>query len=363
MTDWQPQVVEIVNVRKHPDADALEIATVLTDYPVIIKTGQYKAGDLAGYLQIDTIVPDVEAYHFLCPKAYEKYDDENGVMQQRQLGPKYPVGQVPEKYRILKAKRIRGTYSQGMLVDAPAGMNVGDSLVDALNLKKWEEPEEENLPGLKSRGANAAKPPEGWSMPHYDIDGIRKYVECLQPGEEIVLTEKVHGSNAGFSHDGEKLWVKSRNFYKKQDEDDMWWDVALRYDLATKLAQFPRMVFFGELYGANKGFRYDTVIDNGRLLTKIRFFDVWDTQRLRYLDYDDFTTMVKTVGLDLMPELYRGGWLGKDAMYPFAEGQSTLNPKHVREGWVLRTVKERYEPRLDSRMQVKLVGEGYNLQK
>jgi len=50
-------------------------------------------------------------------------------------------------------------------------------------------------------------------------------------------------------------------------------------------------------------------------------------------------------------------------MYPYAEGTSTLNPKHVREGWVLRTVKERYEPKLDSRMQVKLVGEGYNLKK
>ena len=214
MTDWNPQVVKIEQIRNHPDADSLDIAVVMGDYPVIVKRGDYKKDDLVGYIPIDSIVPDTDQFYFLCPKAYEKFEDEQGVMQQRQLGPKFPVGSVPEKYRIIKAKRIRGTYSQGMLVgyesclirDERPLLLEGDSIVDALGLKKWEEEEEENLPGLKkSRGANAAAPPQGWSMPHYDVDGIRKYVECLQPDEEIVLTEKIHGSNAGFSHDGEKL--------------------------------------------------------------------------------------------------------------------------------------------------------------
>ena len=110
MTDWLPQVVKIEKVEKHPDADALDVATVLGDYPVIVKRGEYKVGDIALYLPIDTIVPDIQTYYFLCPKAYEKYE-ENGETKQRQLGPKYPLGQVPEKYRILKAKKIRGIYS------------------------------------------------------------------------------------------------------------------------------------------------------------------------------------------------------------------------------------------------------------
>ena len=295
MTDWNPQVVKIEQVKHHPDADSLDIATVMGDYPVIVKRDEYKVDDLAGYLPIDTIVPDTDQFYFLCPKQYEKYEDQNGTLQQRQIGPKYPVGSVPEKYRIIKAKRIRGIYSQGMLVNIhsittsanPTVLSdaicnnpsaaLGLPIAEAMGLKKWEEEEEENLPGLKkTRGANAAAPPQGWSMPHYDIDGIRKYIECLQPDEEIVLTEKIHGSNAGFSHDGEKLWVKSRNFYKKQDEDDAWWDVALRLDFESKMAQFPGIVFFGELYGQVKGFRYDTLIESGRLMTKIRFFDAWD---------------------------------------------------------------------------------------
>lgn len=374
MSDWQPQVVRIEKVEKHPFADALDVVTVLGDYPVIAKLGEYKENDVAGYIPIDTIVPDTEQFHFLCPKNTEKYEEVEGneiVTKTRVIGPRFPVGSVPEKYRIIKAKKIRGTYSQGMLVPCPVGSEwlhplelVGAPIVDALGLKKWEEQEEENLPGLKkTRGTNAEKAPSGWAIPHYDIDGIRKYIACLQDGEEIVLTEKIHGSNAGFSHDGTRLWVKSRNFYKKQDEEDMWWDVALRYDLATKLAQQPGLVFFGEVYGQVKGFRYDTVIAEGRLMTRVRFFDVWDTKLMRYLSYQDRLNKLAELDLDSVPELYRGPWLGKEQMYPFAEGLTTLGGKHIREGWVLNTLIERYEPRLDSRMQVKLVGEGYNLQK
>lgn len=369
MSDWHPQVVTIEKVEKHPDADALDICTVLGDYPVISKRNEYRLGELVCYIPIDSIVPDTDQFYFLCPKITEKYEEIEGneiVTKTRVVGPKFPVGSVPEKYRIIKAKKIRGTYSQGMLValsDNPT-LNVGDSIVDLLGLKKWEEPEEENLPGLKkTRGTNAEKAPQGWTIPHYDIDGVRKYLACLGENEEIVLTEKIHGSNGGFSYDGNRLWVKSRNYYKKQDEDDMWWDIATRYDLENKLKNYPGLVFFGEVYGQVKGFRYDTIIAEGRLMTKVRFFDVWDTKKLRYLDYDDRVKIILEAGLDPVPELYRGLWLGKDKMYPFAEGLTTLGGKHIREGWVLNTLKERYEPRLDSRMQVKLVGEGYNLQK
>ena len=369
MSDWNPQVVKIEKVEKHPDADALDIVTVLGDYPVIAKRGEYNVGDLTGYLPIDTIVPDIETFYFLCPKAYEKYEDEKGEVQQRQVGMKYPLGSVPEKCRVIKAKKIRGIYSQGMLINMDnkcmkSQFTIGYPITGLLNLKKWEEEEEDNIPNAKRmKGGNAAPAPKGWAIPYYDIEGLRKYIACLQENEEIILSEKVHGSNAAFCHDGEKLWVKSRNFYKKMDPDDPWWDIAIRYKLEEKLAQHPFHVFFGELYGQVKGFRYDCEIVNGKMESKIRFFDIWDAKGMRYLDYDPFVAMVQGVELDVMPELYRGVWKGKEEMYPYAEGMTTLGGKHIREGFVLRTVKERYEPRLDSRMQVKLVGEGYNLQK
>lgn len=380
MTDWNPQIVRIEKVEKHPFADALDIATVLVDYPVIIKRDEYKEGDLAGYIPIDTVVPDTQMFHFLCPKNVEKYEEIEGdeiVTKTRVIGPKFPVGEVPEKNRIIKAKKIRGIYSQGMLIseffnepekrvmkfsDTFCAAEVGQPIATLLNLKKWEEEEEENVPGLK-RHANVEKAPQGWHIPKYDIDSVRRVVNLLQPGEEIVLTEKIHGSNAGFSHDGIRLWVKSRNLYLKRDEEDMWWDIAIRYNLEEKLSKYPGMVFFGEIYGQVKKFRYDTIIEDKRLLSRVRFFDIWNTKTGRYVDYDERVRICTELGLDVVPELYRGPWLGKDEMYPYAEGLTTLGGKHIREGWVLNTVKERFEPQLNSRMQVKLVGEGYNLQK
>ncbi len=363
MSDWINKIVRVEKVEKHPNADRLDIVYVMGDYPIICKLNQYKVGDLVGYLSIESIIPDTEEFHFLSPKQYEKYED-NGEIKQRVIGPKYPVGSVPEKYRRLKAKRFFNVYSQGILINCPPGMNEGDDLVSYFNLKKWQEEEEDHIINAKSsKGGNAEKAPQGWSIPYYDVEGLRKYLGSLKDDEEIIIHEKLHGSNASFCYDGSRLWVKSRNFYKKYDSEDPWWDIAIRYNLEDKLSKYPNKVFFGELYGQVKNFRYDCEIVNGKLESKIKFFDIWDINLLKYLDYDDFKSIILDCGLEIVPELYRGLWLGKDIMYPYAEGATTLGGKHIREGIVVKTTKERFENKLNSRMQLKLVGEGYNLQK
>lgn len=370
MSEWYPQIVLIEKVEKHPDADSLDIATVLGDYPVIVKRDEYKVGDVACYLPIDTIVPDTTQFYFLCPVNREQYE-EGGEVKSRILGPKYPVGQVPEKYRIIKAKKIRGRYSQGMLVQIPSSkfpeplsLKVGDSVIDLFQLKKHEEEVDDNIPNAKKmRGANAASPPKGWTIPYYDIEGARKYFSCIKENEEIVITEKINGRNASFVFDGEKLWTKSRRYFKNPDPDDLWCDIAIRYNLEEKLSKYPNLVLFGELYGQVKKFRYDCELVDGKMLSKIRFFDIYDLKTQKYLDYDDFTSIIKDLNLDLAPQLYRGLLKSKEEIYALAEGMTSLGGKHVREGIVIRTVKERYESKLDSRLQLKLIGEGYNLQK
>lgn len=363
MSEFNPCIVKIEKIIKHPNADNLSIATVLGDYPVIIKTGQYNEGDLAAYVCIDAIVPDIADWFFLCPKQYEQYE-ENGEFKQKVVGPKYQIGNVPEKYRIIKAKRLRGIYSQGLLIDAPPELKLGDSIVEAFSLKKWEEENEENIPGIKKiRGANAASPPKGWAIPYYDIEGMRKYLNCLKDDEEIVLTEKINGANFSACYDGEQLFVKSRNYYKKRDEDDMWWDAAIRYNLEEKLKKYPMFVFFAEVAGRVAKYKYTAQIVDGKLNTILCFFDIYDVKQNKYLDYDDFLAIMKELDLPTVPELYRGIWKGKAEMYPYAEGKTTLGGNGLREGFVCRTVKERYEPKLDARMQVKLIGEGYTLSK
>jgi RNA ligase (TIGR02306 family) len=417
-------VVSITKVIKHPNADALCVyVTSAGDYPIVGKIGDYTIGDLAVMIPIDSVVPDTEQFYFLCPRL-----EVEGAKV-----PRYEIGNVPVKYRTIKAKRLRGVYSQGMLV--PVNQEVYDAFaatlsdqdldfviqsnfqlslslkekligypVDKLlNIFKMEEDEEEASDPIakkKSNGGSGSggitqneRNPVGWSMPYYDIGSIRKHVNALKIGEEVVLSEKIHGANAGFSYDGNRLWVKSRNFYKRGDIEipvfeeipegvvlenrnqrkqvgtkvvqstDQWWQVARRNGLEVKLSKYPGMVFYGEVYGQVSGFQYDAPTVEGRVQSRIRFFDIWDTKRLRYLDYDDFCALCTELELDMAPVIYAGPWLGKESMYPYAEGKTLLGGKHIREGFVLRPRVERICEETLGRLQFKLVSEAYNLQK
>lgn len=57
-SEHRVEVVRLGPITKHPDADTLSITTVLGGYPVILRTGEYKEGDLAVYVPIDSVVPE-----------------------------------------------------------------------------------------------------------------------------------------------------------------------------------------------------------------------------------------------------------------------------------------------------------------
>lgn len=81
-----------------------------------------------------------------------------------------------------------------------------------------------------------------------------------------------------------------------------------------------------------------------------------------WLEDDQLNTIIKGLGLNMVPELYRGPWLGKTEMYKFAEGLTTLGGRHIREGFVIRPTAESKDA-MFNRLIRKLVGEGYSLQK
>lgn len=370
MSEWRNEIVQIENISRHENADNLEICTILGDYPVITKKGEYKIGDLACYISENTLVPDISTFYFLSPSKMEKYF-ENGEFKGRPTGEKkYPLGQVPEKYRIVYDKKIRGEYSTGLLIPVPDGFRLGDSVNDLFGLQKVDEKDEEETITQKVRSVNSYSPscrrPEGWDLPYYDIAPLRSNLNQLWPGEAVVLTAKLHGSWFSATHDGLELWIKSRNFFKKKTEQSPWWKAAGLYNLEEKLKPYPLFAFCGEIVGhqKNKGYQfwYDAEIQNGEIIEKLHFFHIYDIQSRKQLPYDEVKTILQSLNLPMVPELYRGPWLGKEKMYPFAEGQDPINPKHIREGFVLQTLDKRRDEYLGQR-EFKHVGEGYKLSK
>lgn len=313
------EVVRLGALEKHPNADTLSVTMVHGGYPCIVRTEEWREGDLAVYVPVDSVVPDVPAFAFL------------------------------RGHNRIRAQRLRGIFSMGLLVKPEPGMVKGENVGERLGITKWEAPEP-GLPGTpRGPGLEAEAPPKGYVIPCYtDIEGLRRHRGALAPGEEVVITEKIHGANARYMHDGERLWVGSRTELKRESDGNMWWRVARELNLAEKLAYAPMRVVYGELYGQVQDLKY------GVSGFAFRAFDVFSVEAGRYLDHDEAFYVAHSLGIEWVPQIYRGPW--DSALVSHAEGPSTLAP-HVREGIVIKPVRERHEHM--GRVILKQHGEGY----
>lgn len=352
-------VVRIDGIRKHENADTLSIVDVFGGYPCIFRTGDFQNGDLAAYIPVDMLIPDTELFRTF-------------------RTPKHRPG---ETVRI-KAKRLRGVFSMGILVRAPEGAQVGDDVTATLGVTKWE-PEElpargPSRPGGKFLPGDAENDP-GFLPGYTDIENLRKYKSVLV-GDEVVVSEKIHGANSGYvwhlHKDVERLWIRSRKQFKKPDGGGIWAEVAKQYHFEEVLRNVcPGIAIFGEVYGQVQDLQY------GKGGVDLVAFDAFSLSTMRYLDYDDFVELIGRINaaisklnphwhggpdgitwnspqLKTAPILYRGPF-DYDKIAVLAEGSTVLGEgKHVREGVVVKPVKERWDGRL-GRVILKLAGEGY----
>jgi RNA ligase (TIGR02306 family) len=208
-----------------------------------------------------------------------------------------------------------------------------------------------------------AEPDPGF-LPETDIESARRWAaRVLQGGEDVVMTEKVDGRCGRFAWYRGRMWRASRTQFYPPGLGP-WQDIAA--DLEERLRSTPGFAVYGEVYGPEtRGMHYGR-----REALAFAAFDVLAIDSRRWLDYDEFVEVTERLGLLRAPVLYRGPWPphkdGVDASAALAEGPSPLasasGATHVREGWVLRPVKERTDPNL-GRVILKLHGEGYLLRK
>lgn len=195
--------------------------------------------------------------------------------------------------------------------------------------------------------------PDGSGMPVCPaVEDLLRWPDVLKPGEEVVITEKLKGDHARYCFHARRLWVGSHKRIKADNERSQWWRAARQYDLAEKLARAPGLVLFGEVHGYTGGYPYG--VERGGLA--VRLFDVWDRDARRYLDWSGARAVCMALDLETVPVLYHGPW--SDELRALAEGPSTLDPSHVREGIVVRPARERWHDRI-GRVVLKLHGEGF----
>lgn len=315
MSEFHINVVKVGPLEKHPNADTL-LLTKVAEYPILVKAGDLNEGDLAVYIPVDSVVP-ADDHRFAFLKGHER----------------------------IKARRLRGVFSMGLLIKADPDMVEGQDVAERLRITKYEPPE------TCSTGGDNEKDP-GIVPVYTDLDAYRRYPNVIQDGEIVQLTEKLHGVNGRYAYFDNRLWCGSHHGIKKESPNSIWWKAAEFYNLREKLATVPGVVLYGEVYGSVQNLHYG----HTKGAVSLAFFDAFSISAGQYLDVDQFEALMKQLDLPMVPKLHNGPW--SKELLKLAEGKTLISDDHVREGFVVRPVKERWDKSV-GRVILKYHGEGY----
>ncbi|MFJ9021439.1 RNA ligase (ATP) [Streptomyces sp. NPDC102259] len=337
---------EVLTVHEHPNADALELAQVGL-YRAVVAKGAYRTGEAALYIPEQSVLP-------------------TGLVEELGLTGRL-AGSGSDR---VKAVRLRGELSQGIVcrpealadVDLALAAAEGTDFAERLGIVKWVPP----IPPTMSGDVEAA--PD--LLPWVDIENIQRYPGIFEPGEPVVLTEKLHGSACLLTYvaDEERVYVSSKGFGSKslaltEDPRNLYWRAVHGHGVPAAAARLAerlgarRIGVFGEVYGA--GVQDLTYGADGRRDTL--GYAVFDVSAeidgvVRWLDAAELLDGE----LPLVPRLFEGPY-DSERVLEIATGRETVSGRglHLREGVVIRPAVERYSPVTGGRAIAKAVSGAY----
>lgn len=256
-----------------------------------------------------------------------------------------------DRWRKVTPCKLRGVISQGLLIQCPEGKNIGDNLTEYYEIVHCEDVQDTGT------FAQTAKPPSGYNLSKYDIDGPKNYIQDFVQDEEVVITQKIHGANARYLCDAEGIFhIGSRGEWKSIEKGEVF-AAALKTvpQIETFCQNNKELTLYGEVYGMNKP-NYTYGLAPGQ-----RSFIAFDIRRKdgTYLDYDKFMSLCYAQNVPTVPELYRGPW-SRDKVIEMSESVCMLTGKDNAEGCVVKPVKERLNRRFE-RLIYKVIGTKYKI--
>jgi RNA ligase (TIGR02306 family) len=324
MSLFKVEVVEIKDVTPHPNADRLDIISLEgMAYQVISAKGNFQPRSLAFYFPIDSVIP-------------EDYLDKFGIR--------------PYYSKKLRAAKLRGIFSEGLLI--PVGENFvgqpGDDYTEHFGVTKYEYPIPQGMRGEMENHIGQYKFP---SPEH-----LKRYKDILIEGEDVVVTEKLHGTNFTVLVDADgNTHIGSHNYFWKNNEANKNLVYIRAYYENSVLHKLPPLTqVFGEIYGV-QDIKYG--LPNGKI--GLALFAV--RQDKQFFNYSDFVAFCEEFSLQRVPLLYKGAY-SWEAVSQFNNANSTLSPECIMEGVVVQPTVERYHPEI-GRVVLKLISDRYLLRK
>lgn len=387
-----------LTIEPHPDADRIELARV-GDYRSIVMKGQFKTGDLGVYIPESALVPEWMLKEMglegkLAGKQHNRVKAAKfrGVLSQgivfpvRQFTNSKPFGENHEGYL--------DRFNSGADEDA-LFVSEGQDVTEFLGIEKYEP----IIPSCMKGEVNNA---HGRTL-KFDIENIKKHPDIFDECEDVLITEKLHGTwtclgyhpeyeeefksgvgfylalvtSKGLSDDGLafKLGeVNDKNLYVRAlraTRDDHGADAVdrLRAELFDRRLVDVPCYILGETYGpgVQKKFHY------GLLKPRFRAFDIYvgHPGQGGYMNAGEFLRMCEIINIETVPVLYMGAY-SREVVEECTNGMEQASGKdsNIREGCVIKPFMEREDERIQAirsthpdRLILKSVSEAYLLQK
>lgn len=343
--NFKVPLTKILKVENHPGADRLDVVTVY-GFQVIASKGQYKVGDLVVYVPIDSILPEWLEISLFPADSKVKL---NG-------------------HRVRQIK-LRGLASQGMLISSlylkARVLIEDDDYSEQLGITKYEPP-------VRGSAMTASKNPGGRNKTYenklfHKYNGLTalKWVPTVFEGQEVVIQEKLHGTNARagiLPYEANNLWkrflkyvglapefekcygsnnvqVSAKNKLTRNGfyETDVYGTAFKNCDVFSKLQ--PGEIVYGEIIGPSIQSNYDYGLSEPRFV----LFDVKVQQPeggFRWLAPVEVTVFACLRGFEMVPVLFEGIW-DKETANKLTLGPSAYNPvQKVREGIVIKAAND-----------------------
>ena len=328
--------VKVDEVKKHPNADKLDLA-IIGGWQVVVSKDTVRVGDIGVYIPPDSLVPAEFSDHY----GFTKYLKSNG--------------------RVCSA-RLRGEPSHGVFIkndDFLGIKDVGEDLAERFGITKY----------VSERITAADAEVDHPKFDKYtEIENIRHFSTVFELGEEVVITEKLHGTNTRtgfidglFMSGSHKLRRKLDDKKTAEGEYDFEhiknnpylhpFSISNVRNLLQSLGK--DCILYGEVCGKNVQGYFSYGVDSGFLF---RAFDL--KVNGNYLDYDEFSGICSKFDVPIVPVLYRGPF-SMDKVKELSVGKSTY-AEHIREGVVIKPVKERADPAI-GRVVLKYISDDFLL--
>ena len=334
MTDRKMATVRRIDaINPIEGADAIEVATV-DGWMVVVKKGEFKAGDLAVYCEIDSWIPTNVAPFLTKPGHY----------------PKVFEGVEGEKLRTI---RLRGQVSQGlllpvfndktgsylMIMDIEVGeysvtVAEGDDVSELLGILKYEAPVSAQLAGM-ARGNFPSR------IIKTDQERVQNLTQEFSNGKiaqnRYEISEKLEGSSCTYYIMDGVFGVCSRNLDLMEVLGNSFWDVARRDGIEEKLRLLGYDVAVqGELIGPG-------IQDNIYKINRHEFylFDIQFVGAMKYQEPIVRRIVATGLGIKHVPVIEIAAHVGTmQEVIAMADGKSAINPTVNREGIVFKANSE-----------------------